>query len=139
MTGRPVTGRRGAAIVETVVALPLLLMVLFGGLEFAWAFTKKVEVTNAARVGARAASMAGSDSSQVYSAVEDQMTAAGFPPGAWNVQIDPADPAGVVAGTPLTITVQADYQSVSLGALAAWAPVPQSISSRAVMRKEGGR
>ena len=43
--------RRGAVILEAAVALPLLLIILFGGLEFAWAFTKKVEITNAARVG----------------------------------------------------------------------------------------
>ena len=130
--------RRGAVILEAAVALPLLLIILFGGLEFAWAFTKKVEITNAARVGARTASLAGSDSERVQAAVADQMAAAGFPPGSWTLVMDPPDPSFAVPGGPVSVTVDAGYQTVSLGALASWVPIPERISSRAVMRKEGG-
>ena len=126
-------------ILEASVALPLLLIVLFGGLEFAWAFTKKVEVTNAARIGARAASLYSSTYSQVQSAVAGQMTSAGFSEGQWSLQLTPSDPAMAAPGDPLTLRITADYGSVSLGGLADWIPVPETITSQAVMRKEGGQ
>ena len=36
--------RRGSAIVETAVAMPLMLFVVFICLQFAWYVTKKVDV-----------------------------------------------------------------------------------------------
>ena len=130
--------RRGSMIIEASVALPLLLIVLFGGLEFAWAFTKKVEVTNAARIGARAASLHNSTASSVQSAVAAQMQAAGFGEGAWVMELVPADPSMASPGDPVQVRITGDYGAVSLGGLTDWFPVPDTISSQAVMRKEGG-
>ena len=125
-------------IIEASVALPLLLILLFGGLEFAWAFTKKVEVTNAARVGARTASLYSSTAAMVQSAVADQMQSAGFAEGTWSLELVPADPSMASPGDPVQVRVTGDYGAVSLGGLADWFPVPDTISSQAVMRKEGG-
>ena len=134
-----VNQRRGSMVIEAVVALPLLLIILFGGLEFAWAFTKKVEVTNAARVGARTASLYGSTYGQVESAVGAQMASAGFPTDSWTLQVTPQDPGSAFPGDPVTVRVDAQYDAVSLGGLADWIPMPDTISSQAVMRKEGGQ
>ena len=131
--------RRGSMIIEACVALPLLLIFLFGGLEFAWAFTKKVEVSNAARVGARAASLYTSTYAQVQSAVSGQMESAGFPEGAWTLELTPTDPSMASPGDPVSLRISTDSSSVSLGGLADWFPVPDTISSQAVMRKEGGQ
>ena len=125
-------------VIEAVVILPLLLVLLIGGLEFAWAFTKKVEVTNAARIGARTASLYSSSYGQVESAVSDQMISAGFPVDAWTLVITPQDPASVGSGEPVTVRIEAQYGSVSLGGLSDWLPMPDIISSESVMRKEGG-
>ena len=125
-------------VLEAVVILPLLLILLIGGLEFAWAFTKKVEVTSAARIGARAASLYSSNYGQVESAVSDQMTSAGFPVDAWTLSISPEDPSAASSGEPVTVRIDAQYDSVSLGGLSDWLPMPDTISSESVMRKEGG-
>jgi Flp pilus assembly protein TadG len=51
---------RGAAVVEFALVLPLLVMFIFGIIEFGRAYSAKVELTAAVREGARAAAL-GSD------------------------------------------------------------------------------
>jgi Flp pilus assembly pilin Flp len=51
-------GRRdqeGAAAVEFALLLPLLVLLLFGMIEFGFAFNTRIQATNAAREGARRA------------------------------------------------------------------------------------
>jgi Flp pilus assembly protein TadG len=52
---------RGAALVEFALALPLLLVVFAGIVDFGFAFQRYEVVTNAAREGARLASLPGYD------------------------------------------------------------------------------
>jgi len=52
---------RGAALVELALAMPFLLLMLFGLMEFAVAFWVRHTVTHAAREGARFAIVRGSD------------------------------------------------------------------------------
>ncbi len=47
--------KRGAAIVEFAVVLPLLLLLLFGIVEFGWLFMVRQTLVNAAREGCRIA------------------------------------------------------------------------------------
>ena len=54
-------GERGAALVEFAFALPLLLVVLAGIVDFGFVFQRYEVVTNAAREGARLASLPGYD------------------------------------------------------------------------------
>lgn len=46
---------RGAALVELAVALPLLLVIMVGTIDFGRAFRTAMIVTNAARAGAQLA------------------------------------------------------------------------------------
>jgi hypothetical protein len=46
---------RGANLVEFVIVLPILLLLVFGIIEFGINFDRKIATTNAAREGARAA------------------------------------------------------------------------------------
>jgi Flp pilus assembly protein TadG len=50
---------RGAALVEFALALPLLLVVLAGIVDFGFAFQRYEVITNAAREGARLATLPG--------------------------------------------------------------------------------
>ena len=129
--------RRGSLVLEATLGLPLLFIIVFAGLEFAWAFSKKVEVTNAARVAARTASLAHSTSMDVYAATSSQMAAAGFGLGDWDLELDPTNPAAATPGSPVSVVIRANYSAVSLGGLSDWFPLPDQISSAAVMRKEG--
>ncbi len=51
--GRRVTGSRGQAILEFAIITPLLLLFLFGIVDFAWVMNNKVVTVNAAREAAR--------------------------------------------------------------------------------------
>lgn len=64
----------GQALIETALALPALLLVLFGIIEFGLAFARYQVVTNASREGARAATLFRVDCTD-GSAREDAQTA----------------------------------------------------------------
>lgn len=63
--------RRGAAIVETAVTLPIFVLVVFGIVEFGRAMMVSQLLTNAAREGARKAVLTGSTNSEVETVVKD--------------------------------------------------------------------
>ena len=136
MASLQLRSRRGSAIVETAVAMPLMLFVVFACLQFAWYVTKKVDVGNAARVAARAASLPQATSSSVIDAVSVQMNLAGFDSGEWELVLSPPDPSAAFEGDSITATIIADYDAVSLGRFGDWFAIPQDISATAVMRKE---
>ena len=48
-----IAGQRGASAVEFAIVLPVLLLLLFGTIEFGVLFFNKAVITNASREGAR--------------------------------------------------------------------------------------
>lgn len=63
------SGQRGAALVEFALALPLLLVVIAGIVDFGFAFQRQEVITNAAREGARLAILPGYDATAVEARV----------------------------------------------------------------------
>jgi len=71
-------GERGAALIEAAILLPLFFMLVFGILEFGFAFRNYLTVANGTRDGARTGTTAGTvaDSDhQVLQAIADSMSA----------------------------------------------------------------
>jgi len=66
--------RRGAAVVEMALVLPIFLMVVMGIIEFGRAMWVSNMVANSAREGARMAILDGSSNTQVRNAVSDFLT-----------------------------------------------------------------
>lgn len=66
--------RRGAAMVEMALVLPVFLMVVMGIIEFGRAMWVSNMLTNAAREGARMAILDGSSNAEVRQSVEDFLT-----------------------------------------------------------------
>ncbi|HUR23366.1 MAG TPA: TadE family protein [Acidimicrobiales bacterium] len=52
-------GERGAAVVEFALVLPILMMFVFGILEFGRGYNARIELTSAVRQGARTAALFG--------------------------------------------------------------------------------
>jgi len=66
--------QRGAALIETAITIPLVLLVSVSIFEFGRAYQTWQVLTNAAREGARVAVIAGTTDAQVTGAVRNYMT-----------------------------------------------------------------
>ena len=66
---------RGAAFVELAVALPLLILVLVGTVDFARVFYMSIELTNAARAGAQYGAFGAGFNSQDFSGMQASASA----------------------------------------------------------------
>jgi Flp pilus assembly protein TadG len=91
---------RGAAVVEFAFVLPLLVLFVFGIVEFGQAYSARIELTAAVREGARAAALGGD------AVVSTRNAATGLESG--SIAVTPvACPVNPSPGT--NATVQATY------------------------------
>jgi Flp pilus assembly protein TadG len=135
--------RRGNAVLDMALVLPILLALAFGTVEFGHYFWIKHNLQAAAREGARASIVPTATNQNVIDAVKLSMDAAGIPQANYTVAITDtaATPtalnvASVVAGTPIKVTVTANWGTVGvrpLGVITA----SKNVIGATVMRKEG--
>jgi Flp pilus assembly protein TadG len=130
--------RRGTSAVEFAFIAPLFFMLVIGMIEFGRAMMVQQILTNAARQGARIATLDSTNGSSnpaptsiVTSEVNDVLAAANIS-GA-TTTISPALPA--TAGTDISVTVTVPYMSVT------WVPSPwflsgATLAANCVMRRE---
>jgi len=133
--------RRGIALIETAIVLPLLLTIVFGVIEYGWIFTKSGQVINIARHGVRIGVRPDATDAHVADACVAMLTAGGMQNTAYTVQI--LDSAGVATtvgalepGQSLTVTVTVPYASLALVGFPL-VPVPEELSAAVTMVKEG--
>lgn len=81
------TRRRGAAIVEAALVLPIFFMVVMGIIEFGRAFNVGQLVQNAAREACRKAVTGGFTNATVISEAKTELAAVGIPSGNVTVTI----------------------------------------------------
>ncbi|MBC8116836.1 MAG: pilus assembly protein [Candidatus Saccharimonas sp.] len=119
--------RRGAAMVEMALVLPLFLMLVLGIIEFGRAMMVANLVTNAAREGARMAVLDGSTNTEVNNAVETFLQSA-IGQGVSAADIDVTITVTAAAGNPnpannvanalsrdlITVKVQLPFNKVAL-------------------------
>jgi len=92
---------RGAAAVEFALVLPILVLLLFGIIQFGHLFNQWQQLEHATREGARWASLqnsAGAVRTTVMAAAPTLGLAAG------DITLNPVDPVGLPLGTPVTVT-----------------------------------
>ena len=126
--------RRGIESIEVMVALPLILLVLYGGFEYGWMVLRSVQLDHAARVGAREASLDSASVSTVDAVVQSVLANAGIS-GA-SIQITPTDPASAVMGDAVKVSIDVGYDEVQLLGLSNFMPLPDSLHGEASMIKE---
>jgi Flp pilus assembly protein TadG len=120
---------RGAAAVEAALVLPLLLILVFGIIDFGRMLNAQIQLTEAAREGARARSL-GASVSEAQARVQAVRNDA--------VLSDAGTECGVNAlpDQDAIVTVSLDFEFITpLGALAGL--VAPDLSSRGVMRCRG--
>ncbi len=125
--------KRGLAAVEAALLMPLLLLIVMGIIEYGWLFFAFHVTSSAAREGCRVAVTRDATAAHVTATINSRMAAGGF--GGFDVEYAPSsDPAAVEAGEDYTVEVTLTYDSLTNFALI---PVPETLSSRVIMRKEG--
>jgi Flp pilus assembly protein TadG len=145
------TTERGAALLETAITLPIILLICVGIFEFGRAYQTWQVITNASREGARAAVINGTTPDQVKQAVIGYAKIGGIPqcPAAAGVTcIDPThisvDQNVDVNGRPYSrIEIQLPFNFMVLNGVAKLVNSgsntgkPVTMIARSLMRNEG--
>ncbi len=103
--------RRGVAAVEFAVVAPVLILLIFGILEFGRLVMVQQVLTNASREGARRAILEQTTSSEIESVVNDYLTSASIS-GA-TVTVSPSSLNSTGFGDPVTVRVSVPFEQVS--------------------------
>ncbi len=125
--------RRGSAVVEFAVVAPVFVLLVFGMIEYGRMVMVQQILTNSAREGARVGILDNSTESDVDTAVNRYLTAAGISGATTTVTPDP--PSSASAGNPVSVQVSVGFNQVS------WLPSPfylggTTLSYTATMRRE---
>jgi Flp pilus assembly protein TadG len=123
--------RRGAALVEMAIVMPVLLLITLGLIEYGWVFFRISQINQAARQGVRAAVRPDATGTQIESNVASMMNNAGLT----HYTLSYSDIA-VGVGEPVTVLVAVDYSKLTLTGTS-WIPLPSTLKGRATMAKEG--
>lgn len=127
--------RRGTVLVEAALVLPLLLLLLFGVIEYGWVMLQQHHITQAARHGARVGVVAGATTAEVQSAVASWMETAGLGGSGYTVSISAPDVALMNLGEALTVSVSLEYVNIAIGI--PFVPAPDILEAAVSMAKEG--
>jgi Flp pilus assembly protein TadG len=133
--------QRGAALIETAITIPLVMLVSVAIFEFGRAYQTWQVLTNAAREGARIAVLEGYTDDQVTSTVQNYLTGGRLPnAGSASIQIVRTVPFG--SATASRVTVNYPFQFMVLGPVArlvrsnSTMGAPLTMQSSALMRNE---
>ncbi len=127
--------RRGSAVVEMALLLPLLFLLLFGMIEYGALFWRAQQIASAARHGARVGAMPDGTAAAVTTAVSDMMDELGLGSTGYGVVLDPNDPAVLLVGQTFTVTVSVPYAAIDLTGFPV--PAPTDIQRSSTMAREG--
>ena len=140
---RRLRSQRGAALIETAITIPMVLLVSVALVEFGRAYQTWQVLTNAAREGARVSILAEATDAQVTAAVRNYMTAGRIPNAATApVVLERAVPLG--ANTSSRITINYPFSFMVIGPVARLVRSSSTLGNSAltmtavaVMRNEG--
>lgn len=107
--------RRGVAATETAVALPVLVLLVFGSIELANGIYLKQALTVAAYEGVRQATRPGATAVEAEARAAEVLAVREVPN--FQIQISPAVVPQTERGTEVTVTVTAPGSGFSMGLL----------------------
>ena len=114
-------GERGAELIEFAFVFPLLLLVVLGCADFAFVFHRNEVIANAAREGARVASLPGYNPADVQVRVDEFLTAGGLPTGPATVTTTATTiPDGTGTWPATTVNVSYVHNYMFIGPIAQW-------------------
>jgi Flp pilus assembly protein TadG len=128
--------RRGTTLVEAAIVLPLLLLVIFGLIEYGSMFLRLQQVANVARQAARRAATPDATPGEVTGLITTMMTSAGLGGSEYVATVSPADPGDAERGGQVSVKIEITYSKIAI-TNAPLIPVPAKIARTVVMAKEG--
>ncbi len=112
----------GQALVEFMIAAPILLLLVFGIIEMGAAWRTYQVTTNTAREGARLTILPNSDESQVRADMAQRLSQGGLAPGSATIEFICAGgdcfSAGRTTGAGAEVRVSYPYSFILLGPIA---------------------
>jgi Flp pilus assembly protein TadG len=127
---------KGSAVVEFALALPLLMMIIFGAVEFGLGLHRQQVITDAAREGARFGIIMSTprpSASEIAGIVNNYLSTAGWDPNQATVTVTGA---GGASGNDLTVRVEYPSSFAMLSALVPGIPATITLRSVTVMKLE---
>jgi len=125
--------RRGAALVELAIVMPILCLLTLGLMEYGWVFMKISQINQAARHGVRIAVRPDATTENVQTAVATLMTQAGIKAADYSLTCDDID---VAVGTPISLHISVNYDKLTLTGTGL-VPLPSKLQGHGTMAKEG--
>lgn len=130
--------RRGTAVVEFALILPVFLLLIFGMIEFGRAVMVQHILVNASREGARQAVIDGSTVAEVANRIDAYLKASAITGATTEYAVNGtavSDPSVAEFGEAVTVRISVPYDNVN------WIPVPDYLggtllSAATVMRRE---
>jgi len=141
MRNRLIRNQRGAALLETAITLPLILLVSVAIFEFGRAYQTWQVLTNAAREGARVAVINGTPAADIKAAVKKYAEIGGLTVTDGQISLDQSVALGTWTGSQVTISYP--FQFIVLNPVAKMVKSGSktgealTMSAVAVMRNEG--
>lgn len=125
--------RRGAAIAEFAVIVPILFLFVMGIIEFGRVIMVKQTMTSSAREACRVAVLPGTTKQDVLDRADASLSAAGI--SGYTITMNPDPPSNAAEGSPVTITITVPSDSVT------WLPSPiyfagKDLVGSCIMRRE---
>ena len=124
---------RGQTLVELALILPIIILILFGTLEFGRIFHSYIVITNAAREGARLGAL-GKSNEEIISRIREASPLYQADTRLRIIRLEPNESARN-SGVPLTVEVAYDVELVT-PIISSILPNPVTLKSTAVMRVE---
>jgi len=140
--------QKGAAVVEFALIVPLLIVIVFGIIEFSLLFFDKQVITNASREGARYGILWGSSSpdvaeglarfhnSEITAKVDEYAASHLVTFGASITPVTTITRTGDTSGNALTVTVTYNYDFLLLPNFIPGLPAVKTLTGVTVMRLE---
>jgi Flp pilus assembly protein TadG len=134
--------RRGNAVLEAALVVPILLSLTFGAVEYGYFFFVKNSFQGAAREGCRAAIVQTAVNSDVTKAVAASLKAAGLNSSTltldakYTLTLTPSDVSAVTSGNSVTVQLDATWGNVGVRPMGLIG-TGKVVRGTTVMRKEG--
>jgi Flp pilus assembly protein TadG len=107
-------GESGQSLAEFAIAVPMLLLLFVGMVEFARGWMVRQVIVNVAREGARLAVLPSSTQATVAARVDSLLTVSGINPASASVSINTCD-GTACAGQPDIVQISVPYQFALIG------------------------